>query len=204
MYRLFNPENPFWMFMEKIMNVFIISFLWLLFSIPVITIGAATTALFQFTLKMAADEEGYVCRSFIKGFIGNFRQATAVWLTALSAGVLLVFDLYLSRRLIVHHIAGNMVFFAIISILIIYLLTCMYLFPILAFYHTGFCKLMRDGLIMAMGNLPVSVIILAIYGIAGAAAYFAPPLFFLFFGAACFASSYFYRWVLCRYIERPE
>ena len=60
MNNLFNPENKFWSFMNKITDVFFLGILWFLFSIPVITAGAATTSLYQFTLKQADDEEGYV------------------------------------------------------------------------------------------------------------------------------------------------
>jgi len=68
MNNLFNPENRFWSFMNKITDVFCLGILWFIFSIPIITIGAATTSLYQFTLKQADDDEGYVWRSFIKAF----------------------------------------------------------------------------------------------------------------------------------------
>ena len=76
MNHLFNPENRFWNFMNKITDVFLLGILWFLFSIPVVTMGAATTSLYQFTLKQADDEEGYVFKSFLKAFMKNFRQAT--------------------------------------------------------------------------------------------------------------------------------
>ena len=65
---LFDPENRFWSFMNKIMDVFFIGILWFVFSLPVVTAGAALTALYQFTLKQADDEEGYVWRSFRRAF----------------------------------------------------------------------------------------------------------------------------------------
>ena len=69
---LFDPENRFWSFMNKIMDVFFIGILWFVFSLPVVTAGAALTALYQFTLKQADDEEGYVWRSFRRAFVKNF------------------------------------------------------------------------------------------------------------------------------------
>ena len=73
---IFNPQNRFWSFMEKIMNLCALSLLWLLFSIPILTAGAATVAMFQYTLKLSRDEEGYVWKTFIRGFLKNFIQAT--------------------------------------------------------------------------------------------------------------------------------
>ena len=42
MNHLFNPENRFWNFMNKITDVFLLGILWFLFSIPVVTMGAET------------------------------------------------------------------------------------------------------------------------------------------------------------------
>lgn len=204
MNRLFNPENPFWRFMTKITDVFFISFLWLLFSIPIVTIGASTTALFQFTLKLAADEEGYVWRTFSRAFFKNFIQSTVIWLLALASGGFLLFDLYLSRRLSLPAAVQNGLFFAIISIIIVYLLTMLYVFPLMSFFHVKLGRLIGHAFIMAVGNLYISVTIAVIYVVAGVAAYFVPPAFPVLFGLACFVSSYFYRWVFHRYMEKTE
>ena len=83
---LFNPENRFWVFMEKIMNLCVIGFLWLLFSLPVITIGASTTALFSYTLKLTRNEEGYIFKSFWKSFRENFVLSTVIWLASAAVG----------------------------------------------------------------------------------------------------------------------
>ena len=77
---IFNPENRFFTFMDKVMNLCFLGILWALFSLPVITIGASTTALFQYTLKLIRNEEGYVWRSFRKSFVKNFVPATLLWL----------------------------------------------------------------------------------------------------------------------------
>ncbi len=199
--RLFNPENPFWSFMTKIMDVFLISILWFLFSIPIITIGASTTALFQFTLKLAADEEGYVWRTFIRAFCKNFVQATAVWLLALAAGMFLAFDLYLSRRLMLPAAVQNGLFFAIISIIIVFLLTMLYIFPLLSFFHVRVKQLIAHAFIMAVGNLHVSIIIVALYAAGAAATLYMPMAFPIIAGLSCFFASYFYRIVFKKYME---
>ncbi|MFR3822641.1 MAG: DUF624 domain-containing protein [Hungatella hathewayi] len=53
--------------MERVTDICVLSFFWFLFSIPAVTVGAATTALFQYTLRLTADEEGYVWKTFRKG-----------------------------------------------------------------------------------------------------------------------------------------
>ena len=48
MSRLFDPENKFWNFIGKIADVTCMSFLWVGTSLPLVTMGAATTAFYSY------------------------------------------------------------------------------------------------------------------------------------------------------------
>ena len=50
MSRLFDPENKFWNFIGKIADVTCMSFLWVGTSLPLVTMGAATTAFYSYTM----------------------------------------------------------------------------------------------------------------------------------------------------------
>lgn len=78
--RIFAFEGPVHRTLEKIFDLMLLHFMWVLFSLPVITIGASTTALFTVTLKMAKKEEGYVLKGFLKAFRENFKKSTGIWL----------------------------------------------------------------------------------------------------------------------------
>ena len=160
MNRIFDPENPFWMFMSKIADVLCISLLWLLFSIPVVTIGASTTALFQFTLKQSANEEGYVWHTFFNAFKKNFKQATIIWIPALLLGILLIVEAYVC--LAVGTPFSNMLFFAFMLLGIIYILILMWVFPIIALFEVSTKKAVGNAFVMAVGNLHVSITIAVI------------------------------------------
>lgn len=71
---LFNLDNPIWRFMGKLVDVFILTLLWAVCCIPIITIGPASTAVYYVTLKLVRDEESYTVRSFFKSFKENFKQ----------------------------------------------------------------------------------------------------------------------------------
>ena len=45
--RMFDPQNSFWRFFGLVPDVLILSLMWVLFSLPVVTIGASTTALYD-------------------------------------------------------------------------------------------------------------------------------------------------------------
>lgn len=67
---LFNLDNPIWRFMGKLVDVFILTLLWAVCCIPIITIGPASTAVYYVTLKLVRDEVGTLTmenRFFIAG-----------------------------------------------------------------------------------------------------------------------------------------
>lgn len=199
---IFNPENRFWIFMDKVMDAMIISILWLVCSLPVVTMGAATAAVFRFTLDQVRDEEGYVWKSFFKAFRQNFRQATVLWLAGLAVGAFLMADMYLCMRL---RIPGTMRMalmtgFGCISL--IYLLTMMYVLPLTACFQVTARRAVRDSFVMAVGNLPVSLLILLIYGIFTVLACYRPGAAVFCVGLAIFVSSYLFHFVFRRYVEQ--
>ena len=55
MSRLFDPENKFWNFIGKIADVTCMSFLWVGTSLPLVTMGAATTAFYSYTMHQVRD-----------------------------------------------------------------------------------------------------------------------------------------------------
>lgn len=201
MNHLFNPENRFWNFMNKITDVFLLGILWFLFSIPVVTMGAATTSLYQFTLKQADDEEGYVFKSFLKAFMKNFRQATMLWLIVLAAGAFLAADMWACMRISIPSGVRVVCFGVLLCLSLIYILTALYIFPVLSRFCLPIKTILPHSLIMAMGNLYISVTVLVTYMVFGVLAWHIPVLFPVFMALAAFISSYLFRYVFARYQE---
>ncbi len=67
MAKLFDYNNPVWRFMGKVADMFFLTVLWVVFSLPIITIGASTKALYYVTLKMAGGKEGVPLAVFFPG-----------------------------------------------------------------------------------------------------------------------------------------
>ena len=73
---LFNMNSGFFKFINRLLDVLFLNFLWIICSLPIVTIGAATCAAFSISLKMVDDEEGYIGKAFFKEFKKNFKQGT--------------------------------------------------------------------------------------------------------------------------------
>ena len=53
--KFFSVDSPLYRFLSKLLDVIRLNFLWILFSIPLVTIGASTVAALSVALKMADD-----------------------------------------------------------------------------------------------------------------------------------------------------
>ncbi len=95
---LFHYDNPIWRFMGKVTDIFFLTLLWVFLSLPVVTIGASSSALYYVSLKMARNEESYIFQSFWKAFKENIRQSTVLWLIMLALGFFFAGGLYIWHR----------------------------------------------------------------------------------------------------------
>lgn len=190
--------------MTKITDVFCMAILWFLASIPIITMGAATTSLYQFTLKQADNEEGYVWKSFWKAFRKNFLPATIIWILVLASGAFLAVDVWACLNVAMPSAIRIVCFGFLLCLTLAYVLTTLYVFPILSRFDLPVKKIIANGFVMAMGNLYVSITVLVIYVIFLVLSWRILILFPVFMALAAFFSSYFFRHVFSRYWDDDE
>lgn len=206
MHGFFNPENKAWDFIGKLADVCCMSILWLVTSLPIVTVGAATTAFYDFTIHQVNDREGAVLGSYFKSFGKYFKRATALWLVELAALVFFGVDVYAAWQ---YFTATNGSIWAVAALgitacaLLLVIMSSLYAYPILATFDFSVKKILSNCFIMAVANLPVTVVILLIYGLAAVGMYYLSGVFFLFFGLAVFASSYFLFAVFQKYTGEP-
>lgn len=72
MINIFDTEGFLYKVGTVLADIFLLSFLWLIFSIPIITAGASTTAVYYVCTKKAAGTDAYVLKGFLKSFIQYF------------------------------------------------------------------------------------------------------------------------------------
>ena len=74
--------------LSAVIDIIWAGLLWLVFSLPLFTIGASSTALYYAVVKSIRHDRGRVSSCFFQSFRSNFRQATLLWL--LCVGYLLI------------------------------------------------------------------------------------------------------------------
>lgn len=139
----FGIDGPFYRFICRFIDLVKLNFIWLIFSLPIVTIGASTTAAYSVALKMVDDEEGYIVKSFWKEFKRNLKQGTALGVIALVAGYALYLDYELNRvseegSVLLLVIGVVSAFFIIMALL--------YAFPLLARYENSVIGTIQNSL----------------------------------------------------------
>ena len=74
MSRIFDPENKFWSAIGKGADVTCMSFLWTITSLPLVAVGAATTAFYAYTMRKVRDTEGGILSGFFSAFRQHFKK----------------------------------------------------------------------------------------------------------------------------------
>ena len=141
-------NSPFHNFMGRIFDLVLLHLLWVICSLPVITIGASTSALFTVTLKMVKNEEAYIVNSFWSAFKANFKQSTRLW--GISAAIFVW--LLLIMRICMKGNAQALKLLGIpnAALLIMTVLALVYVFPIQAKYEN------------TVGNIPYSILLVSV------------------------------------------
>lgn len=122
--------------------------MFILFSMPVITIGPAAAALYHVMFRtLRSDGEINPFREFWKGFRGNFRQAAIVWI---AAAALLLFGAADLRIIAQAGGALSVLRFPILAMGIAALILLLYLFPVMAAFAGSLPELLRSSFYFAM------------------------------------------------------
>ena len=194
--KIFTYESKFSQFMLKICMGCYLNLLWMIASIPIFTMGAATAAMYRVSLKIARDEDPGILTQFIKGFKQNFRQATIAWLIMLGLGGLLAGDGYIIYHLyrsftgpiaVVVTIATAF----IIAAAVVYTIVLIYLFPLIASVENTTFNMFKNSFLIGVRYLFCTILVFAIHF----AMFFAvvaifTPLIIFGIGACALLSSY--------------
>ena len=151
-------DNPIMRGMGRLADFIILNLLWIICSIPIITIGASTTALYTVMLKLVKNEEGYIAKGFLKAFKENFKQSTIIWLIFLLIGIIFVVD-YSSLKLMPDKVAGALqILFLFMGALLV--AASVYAFALQARFVNTVKNTLKNAVILVFAKLPFTVLII--------------------------------------------
>lgn len=158
--KFFNYDSPFWTFMSRIADLVILNILWLIFCLPVFTIGASTAAMYRVALNLVRGEGSGVVRTFWAAFKLNFKQGVLLFLILLVPTVLVVYELWMFLSGAVTQSIWMGVVFCFPALLVA--LVTAYVYPLLAQFDNTIKNTLKNACLLAIGNLPYSIIMAAL------------------------------------------
>lgn len=156
MKNLFHVNGPLIQFFLTLRDFVVLNILWIIFCIPIITIGASTSALYSVTFKIAQDKDTYVGKQFINAFKENLRQATKIELILFIPALCLGFGLFFWATF--ESVVGTVISTLCIIFLLMLIGTAIYAFPLLGRYENTTIQTIRNSLYFCMNNKPFTLI----------------------------------------------
>jgi len=150
---MFKADSPFVIFLNRLTDIVILNLFFILFSLPIFTIGASTTALYYVCVKMVKNEESYIWKDFVKSFKTNFRQATIIWVVNLIAITILATDYVILSGGSIENLSTAMLVVLVIFVLILLALMA-YVYPMLSHFYNTIPVTFKNSLLLAIGKLP--------------------------------------------------
>ena len=166
------PDTPVLLMLAKACNIILLTLVWAVCCAPVVTIGAATTALYTVMWRISAGQDVRVIREFWDAMRTNRKVATASWGIMLLVGLLL---------------AGNMVALSGVQappalltlmkgaaglVLISYLIVLHYLFAGIAKYYVTISQAFKNAWLWGMASLPRTLVLFCLSAVSVILVYF--------------------------------
>lgn len=197
MNRIFDFDGPVYKWGTEITDVMILSILWLVCSIPIVTIGASTTALYYILGKKVREEHTYVFKPFFKSFKDNFIQGTVLtFIVGFS-----LFSSYLYYGILISGVAGTGI--KIIGLLFIMqvILISLYIFPVLSRFHMPIKNILVTSFVLANKHIISSLICLLFFIGCIMTVLAMTPFSILAFGVYALITSFILQRVFTKHIE---
>lgn len=168
--KIFDMDSPFMRVLNRVGDLLVLNILMIICCIPVITVGAAYTAMHYVLLKMIRDEEGYLIRGFFKSFFRNFKQATILWFIMLLVIAIYVGDVLIFNYSGIEFPKGLMI--AVVAVAVFFVMIATYIFPLLARFDNTVMNTIKNAAILAFANLPKTLAMVIIYALPLVIGYF--------------------------------
>lgn len=201
--RFFSVEGKFFTACSKIVDMVILTLLWIVGCIPIVTIVTSTSSLYHATVKCVRFERGKAYQEFMDAYKKNFKQG--VGLTILYGGIgaaigyldYHVFFLSQTRTMAVFIMA---VFMLIMTVL--YLMNVLWLIPVFSRFSNTFGFIVQLNFVIAIKQIVRSIPMLLIAAVSLLLMWVSPPLAILFPSLGMLVISYLSEPGLRKYMPR--
>ncbi len=154
---LFNEDSIWHKMFAFLGQLIALNLLWIIGTIPIVTAGASTTALYYCVLKMKKDGDCSIWKSYWKSFRQNFIQSTIVWIGILVIAV--CFWMEWRAASVAVGMVGTVMRYLIMGMMAMLVAIALYIFPVISAFDNKIGKLLQHTVYFIIKNIGYAVLI---------------------------------------------
>lgn len=149
-----NPlDNAFVQILTRVGDLILVNVLFILTSLPIVTLGASAAALHKVAQSIVMDTETGVFVPYFRAFKENFKQATVLWL-----GELVIAAALLCYRMIFSGFfsegVASVLNVVLLAVALLLLCVAVYALPLMVRYENSLAQLLKNAAILSVIKLP--------------------------------------------------
>lgn len=197
----FNEDNFLYIILSRIWDIVLVNILFIVCSIPIVTIGPAFTAMHHVTLRIVKGNNPGTFKTFFRAFKQNFKQSFIVWLISLVCIVVLLSNIQFLQTITPTSFA-SFLYYASYIMLIFIIIMNLYIHPVIAAFEGALKTQIRNSVIFIFSKLSYAFIMFFVWAFPLSLAYIDTGLqplyafcwaFFGFATAAYINSTFLYK-----------
>lgn len=147
---VFAQDSALMRLLTRIADLMILNLLFLVTSLPIVTLGASLTALSFTAMRIATDSDGSIAGDYLRSFRQNLRQATILALLLAVAGSALAAWYLIVTTAALPSLAVIALLAVWYLLAFMFVMTASYVFPYLARFEGGIRAVLRNARLMSI------------------------------------------------------
>ena len=174
--KFFSLDSPIIRFLGWIADLILLNLMWILYSLPIITMGASTAALYTVAYQINTDSCSNLFKTFHKAFRENFKKATPIFFLLLATAVALAF---LELQFLPIAAKTSVLFYVAYLIpFVLFLMSASMVFPLIARFENTIFGTLRNAFLIAVGHFPTALLMTLIHLIPVILLFISPVILF--------------------------
>lgn len=199
---IFGIDSAYGRFMNKVGDIILLSILWLVCSLPVVTMGTATCAAYYTAAKVLRHHSGYVSKEFFRSFRQNFRSSIGFNIVYLMLSLLLAFNYAYFNGSVSEVSFYLRCVYIIFGFVLLGLMLNTYI--LLSRFELGSGKLFHMAFVICFKHLHITMAFVIMCAAAAVLVYFMPWAVLILPGLVFFGMTFPAEHMMKKYMRRPE
>ncbi len=206
MRKFFSQDNIIIRFLTLFCDWMFYNWLFILFSLPIVTMGASFTAVYSLSFKRLNKKDVPVFKTFWQTFKSNFKQSTLFWVPFIIICAILSGSVYISHSILEEQYS----FFQYPASILLFLIVAgtIFVFPQIALFESPLKQVIKNSVLLAITNIPTVILVivtpvffLLLTGLSAKMTVIIASIFLFFgFGALIFFYSIFFRRIFLKHL----